>query len=81
LCSASRNSSTIGGVGAPSEDIDDSKLFAATARAQEVFIERAPPPLRHEVIPALPPERAAREVWRSGAWHWNGREYVWEAGH
>jgi hypothetical protein len=58
-----------------------SSSVIVAAQAQEVFIERAPPPPRHEVVPVLPRERAEREVWHPGAWHWNGHEYVWSEGH
>ena len=51
------------------------------ASAQEIFITREPPPLRHEVIPVLPRERAEREVWQPGHWRWDGREHVWVEGH
>ena len=40
----------------------------------------APPPLREEVIPVLPPERRSVEYWHPGHWRWNGREYVWVPG-
>lgn len=56
-------------------------VLATTAQAQEVFIERAPPPPREEVVPVLPRERAEREVWQPGYWRWNGHEHVWVAGH
>jgi hypothetical protein len=51
------------------------------ARAQEVIITREPPPLRTEVIPVLPRERAELEVWQPGHWRWDGREHVWVEGH
>jgi|SRR5471030_922197 len=53
----------------------------AGARAQEVIITREPPPLRTEVIPVLPRERAELEVWQPGHWRWDGREHVWVEGH
>ena len=51
------------------------------AFAQEIIITREPPPLRQEVIPVLPRERAEREVWQPGHWRWNGARYVWVYGH
>ena len=54
---------------------------ASSARADEIIITREPPPLRQEVIPVLPPERAELEVWQPGHWRWDGREHVWVAGH
>jgi hypothetical protein len=54
---------------------------ATTTQAQEIFVERAPPPPRVEVVPVLPPERAAREHWQPGYWRWNGHEHVWADGH
>ena len=44
-------------------------------------IRVAPPPPRREVVPALPPERAAVEYWQPGHWRWNGHEYAWVPGH
>jgi hypothetical protein len=40
----------------------------------------APPPPRVEVVPA-PPAPAERVVWVPGHWSWDGRDYVWTAGH
>lgn len=54
---------------------------ASSARADEIIITREPPPLRQEVIPALPPARAELEVWQPGHWRWDGREHVWVEGH
>jgi hypothetical protein len=59
-------------------------LTAATvtpALADEIIITREPPPLRREVIPVLPRERAEMEVWQPGHWRWNGHEHVWVEGH
>ena len=36
------------------------------------------PPLREEVVPALP---GPRVVWQPGHWHWDGYRYVWFRGH
>jgi hypothetical protein len=46
----------------------------------EVVAPQAPPPPRVEIVPAAPrpPEFV---VWEPGHWHWNGREFVWVAGH
>ena len=48
--------------------------FASSAQAQEIFIERAPPPPRVEVIPVIPGERMEREHWQPGFWRWDGHE-------
>ncbi len=37
----------------------------------------APPPLRHERIPARPSRDA---VWLSGSWDWQGNQWVWTPG-
>jgi len=57
-----------------------SLVVTAQAQAQEVFVERAPPPPRYEAVPVLPPERAEREHWQPGYWRWNGHEHVWVEG-
>ena len=44
----------------------------------EVMAPRSPPPPRVEVVPTAPGEVY---VWRPGYWHWNGRDFVWIAGH
>ncbi len=54
---------------------------ASPAFADEIIITREPPPLRTEVIPVLPRERAELEVWQPGHWRWDGREHVWVEGH
>ena len=48
---------------------------AAVAQVR-VSIRTAPPPPRHEVMPA------ARRgyVWVPGYWNWNGRRHVWQQG-
>jgi hypothetical protein len=53
---------------------------ASSAQAQEIFIERAPPPPRVEVIPVIPGERMEREHWQPGFWRWDGHEHVWVEG-
>jgi hypothetical protein len=56
-------------------------VVARQAFADEVIITREPPPMRTEVIPVLPPERAELEVWQPGHWRWDGNEHVWVEGH
>ena len=55
-------------------------VLAAPAFAQEVIIVREPPPLRTEVIPVIPRERAELEVWQPGHWRCDGRALVWVDG-
>lgn len=43
-----------------------------------VYVDRAPPPRRVEVIPARP---GPEFVWIGGYWAWASREYVWTPGH
>jgi hypothetical protein len=56
-------------------------VVALPAFAQEIIITHEPPPMRREVIPVLPHERAEIDVWQPGYWRWNGREHVWVEGH
>lgn len=42
----------------------------------QVVVQVAPPPLRHEVVPA--PRRG--HVWVPGYWEWRGRRHVWIPG-
>ncbi|MBV8393200.1 MAG: YXWGXW repeat-containing protein [Alphaproteobacteria bacterium] len=56
-------------------------VIASQVQAQEIFVERAPPPPRVEVVPVIPAERAEREHWQPGYWRWNGHEHVWVEGH
>ena len=42
-----------------------------------IFLNIAPPPSRHEVIPA--PRQGY--VWSSGYWNAKGHKHVWQAGH
>jgi len=49
----------------------------AQGRTEVVVVRQAPPPLRHEAIPAA---RRGYE-WVPGYWSWNGRRYTWERGH
>jgi hypothetical protein len=43
----------------------------------QVYIQVAPPPPRHEVMPA---ERRGY-VWQPGYWDWRGQRHVWVKGH
>ena len=70
-----------GGLMASLAFIAGASAVVATVQAQEVYIERAPPPPRQEVVPSLPAERTEREVWQPGYWRWNGHEHAWVAGH
>jgi hypothetical protein len=57
-------------------------VLAGTAMAQApIYVPSEPPPLRQEVVPVLPPDRAAVDLWQPGYWRWNGQEYVWMEGH
>jgi hypothetical protein len=48
------------------------------ARAEvEIFFNTAPPPARHEVVPA--PRRGY--LWAPGYWDLRGKKHVWRAGH
>jgi hypothetical protein len=42
-----------------------------------VYVDVAPPPLRHEVVPA---PRAGYQ-WVPGYWDWRGHHHVWVRGH
>lgn len=42
-----------------------------------IFFNIAPPPNRHEVIPAP----RSGYVWSSGYWNAKGKSHVWQAGH
>jgi hypothetical protein len=49
-----------------------------TANAEVgIFLNIAPPPSRHEVVPA--PRQGY--VWSSGYWNAKGEKHVWQAGH
>lgn len=54
--------------------------LATPSFADEIIITREPPPLRTEVIPVIPRERAELEVWQPGHWRWDGHEHVWVEG-
>lgn len=47
------------------------------AAAVQVFVDVAPPPPRHEVVPA--PRRGY--AWQPGYWHWRNGRHVWVEGH
>ena len=56
--------------------------FAPVAQAQHnrtevIVVQKAPPPLRREAVPAA---RRGYE-WIPGYWNWTGRRYVWTKGH
>ena len=57
--------------------------FPADVEVGVVIAPNAPPPLRHEVIPAPPPGRAERVVWVHGHWVWgpDRHRYLWVPGH
>jgi hypothetical protein len=56
-------------------------VFVGTASAQRYIGPEYPPlpPPREERLPPPPPGR--RVVWEPGQWRWDGRGYVWIAGH
>ncbi len=54
-------------------------IFSVGAAGAQVHITIAPPPPRHEVIPAPPPEHRDW-VWQAGYHRWDGRAYVWVPG-
>ena len=49
----------------------------AAAQGVNLVIRTAPPPPRHESIPAA---RRGYD-WAPGYWNWNGRKHVWVGGH
>ena len=49
----------------------------AQSRTEVIVVQKAPPALRREAIPAA---RRGYE-WVPGYWAWNGRRYTWERGH
>ena len=54
--------------------ISTAAVLPAQAFARDVVVVRtAPPPPRHEVVPAA---RHGYE-WAPGYWNWNGHRYVW----
>lgn len=42
-----------------------------------IVVGNAPPPPRHEVLPA----QRRGYTWSPGYWNWNGRRHVWVEGH
>ena len=42
-----------------------------------IYVDREPPPVRHEVIPAARPGF----VWQEGYWDWRNGRHVWVKGH
>ncbi|HVO89476.1 MAG TPA: hypothetical protein VMV45_13115 [Casimicrobiaceae bacterium] len=52
--------------------------MAVYAADFDVQLNVAPPPPRHEVIPASPGEGY---VWAPGYWNWEGGQYRWQPGH
>jgi hypothetical protein len=58
--------------------------LAQAASAQQYYgpeslPPQAPPPVREDYAPTLPPPEAAS--WMPGHYEWNGRAYFWVAGH
>jgi hypothetical protein len=60
----------ISGLGAVALPVTDAEAKS------EIIIRLAPPPLRHEAIPA--PRRGY--VWVSGYWNWHRNRHVWVPG-
>lgn len=52
-------------------------LAPTAVRATDIYVEVAPPPLRHEVVPA--PRHGY--FWAPGYWAWRHHHHVWVAGH
>ena len=50
---------------------------AQHTRTEVIVVQKAPPPLRREAVPAA---RRGYE-WVPGYWNWNGRRHVWVSGH
>ena len=49
-----------------------------TIEQPAAMVTLRPPPVREEIVPVAPNERV---VWDPGRWSWDGRGYVWVAGH
>jgi hypothetical protein len=47
----------------------------------EVIAPRPPPPVRYEVAPPVPQQRAELVVWDPGHWRWDGHDWDWVPGH
>src|SRR3954451_2508274 len=52
-------------------------VSVAAVAAPVIDVRVAPPPPRHEVVPAGRPGY----VWSPGDWDWRGHRHVWVAGH
>ncbi len=65
---------TLAVLGAAAATISVSGVAVA---APYVDIRVAPPPARHEVVPAA----RRGHAWVPGYWDWRGRRHVWVAGH
>lgn len=46
----------------------------------EVLAPRAPPPMRYEAIPPMPPGGGDTLTWTPGYWRWDGTDFAWMAG-
>ncbi len=58
--------------------------IAPMAHAQGIgiiIVPAEPPRTRYEYIPPPPYHRREVLVWDPGHWHWDGRGWVWIAGH
>lgn len=51
-------------------------VMAPALSSDVIVVEKAPPPVREEVIPAP----RAGYIWSRGYWDWRGNEYVWVPG-
>jgi len=56
-------------------------LFCALLLALTGCVVQGPPPVPVARYETVPPPPAPRFVWQPGGWHWDGRAYVWHAGH
>jgi hypothetical protein len=54
------------------------EVLAPVPAVRVTYVEREPPPVRHERIPE-PPSRDHH--WVAGHWSWDGREYIWVPGY
>ncbi len=53
-------------------------VIEASEGVEVVYVEKAPPASKVEVIPKRPTPRA---VWIPGYWKWKGNKYFWAPGH
>ena len=51
--------------------------FMPIPASAQIYLEIAPPPPRHEVLPS----HRQGYVWQEGYWDWRGRRHVWVRGH